>query len=231
MKINIAVNSLKYQKEIPTSWEQVTFKQFLDLSEVGEDYSKVLSIFTGIDVETIKQAKILHVDHVIDILGFLRTPPDLTNVPQKILGYKIPKDLGFEYVAQYEDLKNYVSQAKQLTGRAELERYTLFCAVYACPYEFGDYHFSKAESIAHYFLQAPAVEVLAVGNFTYQKLIALSLGIRKTSLPPLTPRKKFRLALIALRKRMAFWLRFHIWKKKQAIKGMSFISGLFTNSK
>lgn len=214
MKITLELNRVKVDREIPTSWSQVPFKQFLKLSDCGQDYVKILSLFLGLDHETVRKAKISGLDTVILSLNFLATQPPL-EIPKTILGYDIPKDLGFETVGQFMDLKKYVETSRGLTPAEQLERYTLYCAMYATK----PYDWQKAEAMAEQFLDAPASEVLAVGHFTLMKLIGLTAPMQKHSPKANTRWKSFRQALTVWLRNTGVMLRYYFWKKRQDLSG------------
>lgn len=219
MIITISINNLKVEKEIPTSWDQVTFKQFLGLAKSGDDYVKVLSIITEINEDTIRKAKIINIEAIISALNFLKTPPEVV-LPKTIIGYNIPKDLSFETIAQIQDLREYISKEQDPT--LQLESYPLYCAIYACEQKHGEYSWKHAEEMAEEFMQAPCSEVLAIGNFTLLKLIGLNLNIAPSFRNHLTLMKRLRLVLSDWRMTSAFMARCFTWKKKRVISDQSY---------
>jgi hypothetical protein len=213
MKITITQNNLKYEKEIPTCWEEVTFKQFVEMAECGDDYAKLLSVFTGIDPEILRKAKVHNLESIVRVLQFLGTKP-LDVVPATILGYKVPKDLGTESIQQWEDLKKDLRDTKELGPKEQMLRYPLYVATYCCEQEYGEYDWKRAENMAKRFENAPALEVLAIGHFTLAKLIELRFGIKDFFPKPSTPRKSWMLALSVWVRHMAFSARLALWKRK-----------------
>lgn len=220
MRIEITINGKTEYREIPTKWEQVTFKTFLALTESGDNSVKILSALTGIDPEVIRKARIKNLDEILLILSFLKSDPPVI-IPKSVLGYEVPKDLGFETIGQYEDLREYLKNTKELSKKELLEKYTLLCAVYACKGKHGEYDWKKSEEMANEFLEAPAPEVLSIGNFTYLKLIGLSKPVAPNSRNRNTLMKKFKLVLTAYRLRLAFMVHSFTWKKKPAISETS----------
>jgi hypothetical protein len=214
MKVTITLNGVKETIEIPTSWGQVKFGEFMKVTKAGGDFVEVLAVFTKTDAETLRKALIVNLDLVIAAFGFMKSPIQPV-FNHKILGYDVPKDLGFETVGQFADAK------KAIEGTKDCESYPLICAIYACKSKHGVYDWEKAEAMKDEFMNAPAVEVLAIGNFTLMKLAAL---IQSTGIPSQkanTRLKKYRLVLKGWLMRMAFMVRFYIWKKKQALKGLN----------
>lgn len=206
MKIEIKLNNVTIEKEIPTKWAEVSFEKFLKLTSCGDDTVKIISLFTDIDEETLKKAKIANLESLISLLGFLKTEMNLT-IPETCHGYKIPKNLEFETIGQYQDLK---AEAMVLSQTNSFEQYALFCAIYAT----NPYDYKKAEELKSVFMQAPCTEVMAIGNFTLAKLAELMTGIKAKSLLPSIPTKKFWLVLTVWLKSLVFTARYFTWRKK-----------------
>lgn len=206
MKIEIQINGTKQEKEIPTKWEEVSFQKFLKLTTCGDDTVKIISLFTDIDEETLKKAKISNLESLITLLGFLKTEMNLT-IPDTCQGYKIPKNLEFETIGQYQDLK---AEALILSQTNSFDQYALFCAIYAT----NPYDYKKAEELKSVFMDAPCTEVMAIGNFTLAKLAELTTGIKAKSLLPNIHRKKFLQGLIDWLRSLVFIARYYTWRKK-----------------
>lgn len=219
MKITIVIDGHSQERIIPTSWAEVSFRLFLNLVPAKDDFLQVFSILTGIPPEVLRKAKIINMDSVLSLLGFLRqytNPP----VPSSILGYAIPNDLGLETLGQYVDLKDEFEKAiKELPADRHLEKYPLYCAVYACKAKHGEYDWQKAQAMADEFMDAPALEVLAVGNFTVKKLSAWMLGLSEDYQQASTPSKNGKPALKSSPKPMASMGRSSTSKKKRPLRG------------
>lgn len=204
MKITIELNGVKVEKEIPTDWDQVTYGDFLRL---GSTQTQALSIFTGIDEETLKKATIKGIDKLTAALSFLRFEVPMHKFPKTILGYQVDQSLEFEPFGVYTDIKDEVDKRNE--GMELLKQYPILCAIYITK----PYDFKKAEIVAEQLLNAPCTEVLALGNFLLMKLIALNSTISQTSLKRLTLLKRWRLALKSWQARLAFQVRFFIFSR------------------
>jgi hypothetical protein len=226
MTIKITLNGLTYEKNIPTSWDQVTFGQMLAMKDCKTP-TETFAALVGIDVETLKQARIKGADKVIGILSFLKeTNINAGELPKEILGYKIPQNLEFEQIQMYEDLKAEIDEAKETQDDfALMQKYPLFVAMYAYATQYGSYDFDKAKELAPYFLTAPVGEVLAVGNFTLLKLTGLRLGINPLSQRRLTPWRRFKLVLIVWLRHTVSSVRWYLWKKKLALQKKNYSAG------
>lgn len=212
MIFNAELNGVKFTKDIPTDWSGVTFRQFLQLKD-NKDLT-ALSVFTGLDRDTLKKAKVKNFDDVIRALSFTGFQPDLFKLPKSILNYPVRQDLGFEPFGRYTDIKDIID--KGVEGEELLKQYPLFCAIYTHQ---GEYSYQEAEKNVEQFYLAPCTEVLALGNFLLMRLAGLRKGTAKTSPYLPTPLKKLRLALLLWRSRLAFTLRYYIWKRKHLSTG------------
>lgn len=211
MKIQATLNGVKVEREIPTSWKQVTYSNFLDLKAIGNDDLGIISYFTVIDKNTLRKAKIRNLDAVLNALNFLRSDID-TTLPESVFGYKIPKNLEFETLAQYEDLKKAISEAKDEDDLLRL--YPLFCGTFTM----DSYDPLTVDDFSRQFFNAPCGEVLAVGNFTLKKLGELSQTSKPISPQAVTLLKRLRLAINAYLINLAFTLRYFSWRKKHRIE-------------
>lgn len=207
MKFTITLNGVAVEKEIATSWPQVTFRQLLELTDANE--LKALSVFTGIEPEILRKANITGLDKLLSALAFIQKEVPIVRFPKTILKYEVPYDIGFESFGQYCDIKDEIDK-----GKKDLElmnQYPLLCAIYTCK----PYDFKEAENKVEEFFNAPCTEVLAVGNFILMKLIALRSTIEVNYQKQQATRlRRFRLALKAWLINTAFTVRFYILKKK-----------------
>lgn len=227
MTITISINGKPFKKDIPTSWDEVSFGELLEIAKLKDEplevqKVKTISIATGIDYETLCNAKIHGFDDImVNRLSFL-TQPQQVKIPEKILHYTVPKALEFGQVQQYIDLQNYIKSSRDKSPEDQLADYTLYCAVYACIEKHGKYDWKLVEAMAHEFLQAPCTEVLGIGNFTLLRLIASKNGTGQASHHRLTLLKKAGLVLKSWRLRLASRLRWMIWSKKLGVKKMNY---------
>lgn len=219
MKFSATLNGKTVTKDIPTSWDPVTFRQYIELVDVQGDPNGVLSAFTGIEAETLKRVKIVGLDAILHAISFVNVPPANTK-PATILGYKVSKDLEFETTGQFKDAQMVIGsmsltpETKVLSKEDQL-KYLDIVAIFAMP-DYLDATAEQQKEFALKFLDAPCSEVLAIGNFTLLKLIGWSLNIRPDSLNRIGPLKRWRLAIQVWVKSMVFQLRYARLKKKLA---------------
>lgn len=209
MIFTLELNRVKKTVDIPTDWDQVKFKDFIRLKDRKD--LNAMSVFTGIDPETLKKVQCTNMDKFIGALAFLRTNPELFKLPTKLLGkYQIRPDLGFEPYGRYTDLQEIVEENKQ-DGDKMMQKYPLMCAIYCLE---GEYDFNKAQQNIEEFDNAPCTEVLAAGNFLLLKLGALNSTTTKTyRILHILP-KRWRLVSQLWLSRLAFTVRYYILKKK-----------------
>jgi hypothetical protein len=212
-KLTATLNGVKIERFIPSSWDDVTYSQMLEIGEIGDDPANLLAYFTLVDIEILKKAKIKNMDAVFKTLDFLRTVPIPVVMPETILGFAVPKDLEYECLAQYEDIKAVVKGYKDMSEADILGTYPIFCATYAMP----EYDGLKVDEFSKQFFNAPCGEVLAIGNFTLQKWSGSNGRLNPTSPQGATPLKKFRLGIKGWLINMAFTLRYYLWKRRQGI--------------
>jgi hypothetical protein len=213
MRLTIRLPHKTEYGNIPVCWDQVTWRQFMQLAE-AKDRIQELAIVTNLDEGLIRRAiEIKGLDHAMSVISFLRRPCP-TFVPHKILFYPLPKDLGFETVAQYEDIRSTLEKLKDEKDQQKiLAQYPYFVAVYACKHmsrercealrestgndeiKYGEYHWQKAEAMVEDFMNSPAPEVLGIGNFIMVKFWSLNMGINLASLRTLTPAKRLKLVI------------------------------------
>lgn len=190
--IDFKLNDKKVR--IPSSWDDVSMKQYLSILN-GEikDTSDTIALFTGIDPATIKKATIIGLDKVIGALSFLNTVPDFSKRVDKIGGYNLPKDIQFESLAQFEDMRAIIKTCADI--KSITNAYPKMVAIYLQKIRDGEYDYSKAMTMAEEVLTYPAKEVITVGAFFYVKLTSLSLGTPATSPPTTQSQKKSKPAL------------------------------------
>lgn len=208
MKITAILNGVSLKKEIPTGWDQVTFLQALRLMKCQTD-TQVLSVFTGIEEETLKKATIKNLYTVINAIGFTKIPPSVDKIPDQIRGYEMPKNIEIDEIGRYEDLKLEAAKI-QKDDIDSIEAYAMFCAIYAAK----PYDYETAKGLKDYFMNAPCEEVMAIGNFTVMKLIELNNpGLQGSQKLP-SRLKNWKLATSAWLTRLAFTVRYYSWKRK-----------------
>jgi hypothetical protein len=99
IKINFK-NGVK--KEIPESWDETPFLQFVGLSELNKaDDKTVVAFMTGLDVSVINRMSVIEYGKLVSALAF--TNKDIEK--RKPIYYS--KDLGLDEVQKFEEMCTY----------------------------------------------------------------------------------------------------------------------------
>lgn len=212
MKVTATLNGVKVTKEMPIRYQELGFKKYVDLAFSEDDPVKILSILVDQDEETLRKAKILNLDEVLARLSFLSKPIEL-RLPKEIMGYKVPKDLKFESMNRYADLQHIAASFTKDLTKEGLMKYAEVVAIYAMP-NYEDATEQEKQDFIPQFYNAPCEEVMAIGNFTLMKLAALRMSTNNGYLNQGTQKSRLLLGLKALLSRMAFSIRYAIWRRK-----------------
>lgn len=192
------------EKTIPTCWDDLNFKQYAAIikAESSTDYEHIFALMVDIDIEMLRNAKLIGFEKAIAALSFMKQPPEwkdhepfLTTPDggERFKTYHLPEDITLETIAQYEDMKVLFKKAQDKAMPEYIDDYTKYCAIYCQPIRDGQYDYGKAMAMASDFYQYRAREVVQVGNFFMVKLYALTNGIKVNYRPRrLTLKAKFR---------------------------------------
>lgn len=158
---------------IPTSWEDVTFDQYLKLGKNKDGITGEISIFTGLEVEKLKKSNIEGLNKLIQALSFLKKQPDFNGDATKIGGYPLPLnsegvfDVQFESLGQFEDLRAVMIAAKSTEDT--LVSFASACAIYLQKIRDDEYDSDKANVMVKEVYEMPAVDVIKAGSFFFLK--------------------------------------------------------------
>lgn len=217
MKFQVSLNGKVEDREIPSSWSQVTFKTYLDIMGLlANEPSKILAVLTGIEEDTLNRSKIIGLDAVLKALSFMRAEPMDFTIPKTILGYSVPKDLNWETTGQFKDcqmIANSLKPVGNVLSREDQEKYIHIVAIYAMP-NYLDAKAEEQEEFAKKFHEAPCEEVLAIGNFTLLKLIGLNLNIKSDPVSKIGPLRRLRQAFKIWRLNTAFAFRYAVLQRR-----------------
>lgn len=180
--------------DIPSSWDDLTFNQFLMMLDLKNDFLQAVSICTGIDYETLKTKPIIGLESILQAMTFIQKPANYQTSTKKIGKYKLPLDAKGEFNPQFKRLDQFEDMRKIMiasdkTVKSVTEAYASYCAIYLQELRDKDYNYSKAMAMVDEVKQMPAREVIPAGSFFLIKLLSLSTGIKKTS-PTTSPKRK-----------------------------------------
>lgn len=223
MKATFKLNGVKKTVNLPTCWEEAKFGQLLAYKKVLRDKgdgADELAVFTGIDAKTLRDSQIENLPLLLDILSFVKNQNIEYALPKTILGYDIPDNLEIQEIQRYGDMELII---KEFTDDeiSRLERFPLIISTYVV----NPYNFKHAEGLAPQFLDAPALEVLAVGNFTLMNMTVLKpftpLIVRLAALP----RNNWRQGMRNFIARLAFTVSFYFLKRKLPLPVRRYLNG------
>lgn len=182
--------------KIPSAWSDLTFRQYLQIFNLSDDYLQLLSLLSGLDYETVKKSIIIGLDSLIEAMSFVNTPFTIPEYSNTLGKYKLPVNskghfnVQFESLAQFEDMRAVVKSLPGNDLKAHTEAYARYAAIYLQKIRDGEYDPEKAKAMVEEVMEMPALEVLSAGSFFYVKLMSLLNGTTKT-LPntPLSQKK------------------------------------------
>lgn len=181
--LSVLINSKKVN--IPISWSEVTWGQYLQLIE-PKNVIEILSIFTGIPKEQLYKAKITGLEPVLIALKFIDQGMDIPERPTKLGKYEIPKDITLETIEQYQLLQKEIDKATEAT---DLVGRIKFVANYAAIYCQGlneEFDYDKSIALAKEFENESCIDVMAAGTFFLNKLISIDRNLPMSYLVTLT---------------------------------------------
>lgn len=220
MKVQFKLNGVKVEKNIPACWDDVTFRQLLAFTK-AKDEAEVLSVFTGIDPETIRKSKISNLPTLLALLSFLKNQPIDYTLPKTIMGYPVNEDVEIQEIERYAALENILKKFKD-GDPANLEYYPAIVSTYCCDLD---------KDLSDYFMDAPAMEVLAVANFTQVNIHVLSVITPIIARLAALPRNNWKQVMSGYIMRLAFSVSFYFLKRRLPPPVRRYLNGRFMSLK
>lgn len=195
--IPIKIGSIK--AELPSSWDEVTLSQYIEMARHAEDLSiiRLLSIMSGVDyflIINVNQESFD--DRIIDHLTFINQPIDVHSLPcpgsltidGKIL--QIPSDPGKCTIGQKLALQSKIRIGQDMnTLHAELVSWAV--TIYMQPLIDGAaFNDERLEEVRSKILQLPLTQVYPVGSFFLNGWVKFLKLSGSTYTPPLSPMRK-----------------------------------------
>lgn len=177
---NIHVGHEEHSFSIPQGWNEVSFKQLIDIAKAKNDVER-FSALTGLSPE------LLQIDELVDFYVWIDhntswrnepfpandTNPNLTWIYKEDY-YTLPKDLNFASIGQYEDMKHTVGELIDGKEPIELmEKYPLVVAIYLQKLIDGEYDYNKAVELSEELLEYPCEDISNTANFFLSKFLRL----------------------------------------------------------
>lgn len=166
-------------KDFPSSWPDVTTQNYVGLLNCNSR-AQVLSLFSGIPEETLLKAQIIGLDKILTVLEFTKDVPTFERTA-KVGPYTMPKDITFESLAQFEDLRSLAKKITESDAAGLIDLYVTACAIYCQKLRDKEYDYSKALEMKPEIYSYPCPEVIGNGAFFIIRPWNLSSNTTKTS--------------------------------------------------
>ena len=193
---------------IPLSWDEVTYKAYCEILNSDSDTTALLSIFTGIDCETLKKAKVIGLEDLITVLSFTTKPPKIQGYYSEIGAYKLPKNkdgqfnIQFESLAQFEDMRSIFKKLPDNTEVKDMAvAYGKVVAIYLQSVRDGEYNHEAAKQMVETEIyNMPMLPIISMGSFFFAKLLSLSTGMNLSYRPTVQTQKRSKQGTTSSRK-------------------------------
>lgn len=196
--------------EIASSWEDLTFNQYLEIFKVGGDLTKLIAVCGKLDYEILKKAKIEGVEALISAMAFIKKAPAWTEPIPKCGPYTLPVNkngkynIQYESLGQFEDMRTLMNRIRKDSILKDMQDITPdIVAIYLQKIRDGEYSPDKAQAMIEEIKTYPAQEVVTLGSFFIVKLSNLLTGTPDNSQVIPQNQKKSRQASKDFRKRSA----------------------------
>lgn len=174
---------------VPSEWKDISYDQYLQTIDAGDDLIKIVSILTGVAEETLRGAEIKGLNTLLAAIDFVRHGASFDQRPESIGNgkYPVPKDIAIENLAQFEDLRNLSrnwpirpTPPEDIKSPLQVEafeqrviafskdiahRYLLACAIYCQKIRDGKYDHRKALEMVDEIKTYSCAEVMPAGAF------------------------------------------------------------------
>jgi len=201
--IKATVNGKKVQ--IETSWEELSFEKYLKLLSVKDDKAELLSVLLDMPSEDIKKGRIIGLEGILRAVSFMKTTALIDEKPTKLGDWKIPQDITFESVEQYETMRQKITEAAKLDNLTkQTEMIAHYVSIYCQPLDGESFDPEKAEWLVPKIMKMPCMEVMSCGSFFQAKWLSLESGLPMNYLRKSIPMKKSRPVLNAFLRHSGF---------------------------
>lgn len=175
---------------VASSWQDLTFNQYIKVYEPFKDTAEAIALCTGLDADVIRKSRISGFESVIKAISFLNTPCKFEVTITQCGPYKLPKDFNiqFESLGQFEDMRQIMKVVDFKNPKDVALSYQKYVAIYLQAIRDGEYDPVKAIEMQEEVGKYPAHQVVVLGSFFLLKLTSLLNGTTKTS--PSTPQSQ-----------------------------------------
>lgn len=174
--ITFKIAGKKY--ELPTRWEDVTYRQYVALLRTSR-LTDHISVFTGIDRKTLESAELRGLEKISISLSFLSFSPNFKRT--KVVGpYVMPEDVTVQSLGQFEDLRALINRMPPKdadpieAGETIADLYLEACAIYCQKLKDGKYDSTKVPQVKEELKDCSAAQVIGTGGFFFYKPLNMS---------------------------------------------------------
>ena len=168
------INGKKHN--IPTSYDDVTYAQYVTLITLPNTLIHQIHLFTGIPLETLQAAELKNLERIAIALSFINLSPKAEEGPKDIGKYFVPKDVTIESLGQFEDLRGLIQ--RRPADLASIENNLLWCdlcleasSIYVQKLKDGKYDSTKVSGVKEELKEYPAMAIIQTGSFFFGKLL------------------------------------------------------------
>jgi hypothetical protein len=173
------INGKRY--DLPTSYDDVTYAQYIALLTLPNTLIHQIHLFTGIPIETLQSAELKNLEKIALALSFINLSPKAEEGPRDIGKYFVPKDVTIESLGQFEDLRALIH--RRPTDLSTIENNLLWCdlcleacSIYVQKLKDGKYDSQKVAGVKEELKNYPAMPIIQTGSFFFGKLLSTLTG-------------------------------------------------------
>lgn len=178
--ITFKINKEKYQ--LPTSWGDVTYQQYVALLTLPDSLLHQINLFTKIGLDILFTAELRNLEAISMALSFINLSPKFEEGPTRMVGkYVLPKDCTIESLGQFEDLRGLLNRRPQ--DLTTTDNQVLFaeltleaCAIYVQKIKDGKYDANKVGEVKDSLRNESCIEVIQSGSFFLFKPLNTSMN-------------------------------------------------------
>lgn len=212
--------------ELPESWDEVSFSQFIKLQECDNVDLNAVSILTGVSKEDWAQSNdtSLYYYCMNKISTWIKSGlDDINEIETRKIRWMSKElefgDIGENTVAQFEDVKILLGKYEELYKTKPFDAmemyYPLICSIYLQPKASKEkYDYSKAKELVSQIKELPAPMVIGVVNFFLMRYIVSVSGIKPNVQKGSSLWKRLKQGLVTYIKRLALRLYLTAWQKE-----------------
>lgn len=186
--ITFKINKEKYQ--LPTSWSDVTYQQYVALLTLPDSLLHQINLFTKIGLDILFTAELRNLEAISMALSFINLSPKFEEGPTRMVGkYVLPKDCTIESLGQFEDLRG-LCRKLPISPEGKLDLSTVenqikfadlsleACAIYIQKIRDGKYDSDKVGEVKDELRNENCLEIIRSGSFFLSKPMRTSVSTK-----------------------------------------------------